>query len=258
MSKYIHNISGSIKTYHGAEIGDTSFYEIPLNLLVEFQTDISVLSDLLAGIIRMSSDGLTDYSSIPLNNLNFLKNENQEIDVDGRQIIRAAAGKAGWSYLAHPIEFETAKFNSLYEKDNLGNDRGFSSIKFYNASNVEVTDSANENTIVKTVILFKPSYDYELISGNLQQIDSPSTDVRLWVLGGIIELGSPYIKEFAGGLNMRFYGANESVKTDGRAAKYMKKDIVGVPYQANQLQVIVRHDAGIQHKLMLTLEYFRA
>ena len=56
---------------------------------------------------------------------------------------------------------------------------------------------------------------------------------------------------------MAFYGANESIKTDGRAAKYMKKDIVGVPYQANQIQVIVRHNAGIQHKLMLTLEYFR-
>jgi hypothetical protein len=174
----------------------------------------------------------------------------EDIDSQGRQILRVAAGQSGWVYTAHPIEFETAKLGSLFEKNYLNSSRGVSSIKFY--------DTNNESTIVKTVVLFKPPYDYELISGNLQQIAAPTSDVRIWVIGGIIELGGAYVKEFAGGINMAFYGANESVKTDGRAAKYMKKDIVGVPYQANQLQVIVTHGAGVQHKLMLTLEYFRA
>lgn len=184
--------------------------------------------------------------------------QNTEIDEQGRQVNRIAAASKGWTYLAHPIEFETAKIGSLYEKDKDGNNKNTSSIKFYDSNNTEVTDAQNEANIVKTVILFKPSYDYELIAGNLQQIDSPSTDVRLWVIGGLIELGGAYVKEFAGGLNMRYYGANESVKTDGRAAKYMRKDIPGVPYQGNQLQIIVKHNAGVQHKLMLTLEYFRA
>jgi hypothetical protein len=106
--------------------------------------------------------------------------------------------------------------------------------------------------------LFKPNYDYELIAGSIQQKASPSTDLRIWVVGGIVELGGAYVKEFAGGVNMAFFGENESLKTDGRAAKYMTKTISGVPYQANQLQVIIKHEAGIQHKLMLMLEYFRA
>lgn len=57
---------------------------------------------------------------------------------------------------------------------------------------------------------------------------------------------------------MRYIGADEEVKTDGRASKYMKKDIPGVPYQANQLKLIVRHSAGTQHKLMVMIEFFRA
>jgi hypothetical protein len=180
-----------------------------------------------------------------------------EIDRQGRQVLRIAAGQAGWSYIAHPIELETSKIGSLYEKLASGVDRGTSTIKFYDVNNAEVTDPLNEGDIVKTVVLFKPSYDYELISGGLQQIESPNTDVRVWVIGGIIELGGAYVKEFAGGLNMRFYGANESVKTDGRASKYMTKDIPNVPYQANQVQVIIRHDAGVKHRLKLILEYFR-
>lgn len=256
-NKYLHNISGVEKTYLGIPIPDGQFYQIPDSMLIKFQNDASIIADVIANLIRLSSDGLTDYSSVNISNLNFLKNEHYEVDSEGRQITRTAAGSKGWSYLAHPIEFETSKIGSLYEKLDTGLDRGVSSIKFYDSNDLEVTDILNESTIVRTVITFKPSYDYELIAGNIQQIDSPSTDVRIWVIGGILELGSPYVKEFAGGLNMRFYGANESLKTDGRAAKYMRKDIAGVPYQANQLRVIVRHDAGINHKLLLTLEYFR-
>lgn len=201
-----------------------------------------------------SSGHITDYADA----LAYLKDDILDIDDQGRQISRVAAGQAGWVYLCHPIEFETSKIDSLYEKLMSGSNRGCSSIKFYDANDAEVTDVQNEANIVKTVLLIKPSYDYELISGDIQQIESPSTDMRVWVNGGIIELGGAYIKEFAGGVNMRFFGAQESLKTDGRAAKYMKKDIVGVPYQANQFQITVKHDAGVNHDFMLMLEYFRA
>lgn len=257
-SKYIHNISGEAKTYQGIEINNSAFYQIPDNLLIEFQNESNLLSDLLSGSVRMSSDGITDYSTTAITNFNFLRNEHYEVDDEGRQVSRIAAASRGWTYLCHPIEFETSKINSLYEKLVSGTNRGFSSIKFYDANDAEVTDVQNEANIVKTVLLIKPSYDYELISGDIQQIESPSTDMRVWVNGGIIELGGAYVKEFAGGVNMRFFGAQESLKTDGRAAKYMKKNIAGVPYQANQLQVIIKHNAGVQHKFMLLLEYFRA
>lgn len=259
MSKYIYNPTLEAKTYEGNEVPAEGFYLISAERETSFASCSQLISDLASSVVKMSSNGTSALSGDGSDHVDFLKGTDRyEVDTDGRQIIRAAAGKLGWTYFAHPIEFETSKIDSLYEKDRLGNSRTTSSIKFYDANDVEVVDSQNETSIIKTVVLFKPSYDYELVAGNLQQIDAPSTDVRLWVVGGLIELGGPYVKEFAGGLNMRFFGANESVKTDGRAAKYMKKDISGVPYQGNQLQVIVRHDAGYKHKLMLTLEYFRA
>lgn len=257
-SKYLHNIAGVEKTYLGIPIPDNGFYQIPDSMLIKFQNDASVIADIISNLIRLSSDGLTDYSSINISNLNFLKNDHREVDSEGRQIIRTAAGSKGWSYLAHPIEFETSKIGSLYEKDHTNTSRGISSVKFYDADDIEVTEVINESSIVKTVVLVKPPYDYELIAGMLQQIESPLTDVRVWVIGGIIELGGAYVKEFAGGLNMRYYASNESLKTDGRASKYMRKDILGVPYQANQIQLITRHEAGVKHKLKLILEYFRA
>lgn len=257
-NKYLHNISGSQKVYLGITLENGDFYQIPSNTLIKFQNDATVMADILANSLRLSSDGITDYSTVNTINLNFLRNEHYEVDAQGRQIIRAAAGQAGWSYIAHPIEFQTAKFGSLYEKSYLAADRNVCSIKFYDVNDAEVTDAQYEANIVKTVILFKPSYDYEIVGGTLQQIESPTSDVRVWVVGGIIELGGAYVREFAGGLNMAYYSAHESLKTDGRAAKYMKKDIAGVAYQGNQLQIIVRHGAGVQHKLMVTLEYFRA
>jgi hypothetical protein len=182
----------------------------------------------------------------------------EDIDAQGRQIIRTASGQSGWTYFAHPIEFQTAKFGSLYGKNYSNSDRNDITIKFYDVNNAEVTDSQYEADVVKTVVLFKPNYDYEMISGYIRQVEKPSTDVRVWVVGGLIELGGAYVKEFAGGLNLSYIGADEELRTDGRAAKYMTKTIAGVPYQANQLQMIIRHNAGVQHKIMLVLEYFRA
>lgn len=262
MSKYIYNISGEAKTYQGIEIANNAFYQIPANLLTEYQNEANLLSDLLSGLVRMSSDGIAAYSTNALNNLNFLRNEQYEVDSEGRQIIRTAAGKAGWTYLCHPIEFETAKFSSLYSKKHDNTDRGDVTIKFYDSNNSEITTpgllNVNEASITKTVVRWSPDYDYEIVSGSIRQVSAPNTDVRVWTIGGIIELGGAYVKEFSGGLNLRYMGADEELRTDGRASKYMKKTVEGVPYNANQFEFIIRHNAGVQHKIMILLEYFRA
>lgn len=259
MAKHIYNPTLEAKTYEGVEVPAAGFYQIPTERGNSFASCSQLISDLALDIVKMSSNGTSALAGSSSNHVDFLKGiDPSEIDTDGRQIVRSAAGKSGWTYIAHPVEFQTSKFDSIYEKNQAGIDRGVSSIKFYDASNVEITSSSDEALITKTVLLVKPGYDFELVSGQLQQIDSPSSNLRVWVVGGIIELGGAYVKEFCGGANMKFLAGNEALKTDGRAAKFMKKDIVGVPYQANQIQVIIRHDAGYQHNLMLMLEYFRA
>lgn len=253
----VKNTTASSDIWCGMTIAPSDYYELQSSEVSKWQNDSKVLIDVASGNLIVNN-GTNDVLDVALA-INHLKEiVPSEVDTDGRQVTRTAAGKPGWSYLAHPIEFQTAKFGSVYEINSLGVSRGISSAKFYDVANVEVTDPAYESSIVKTVVLVKPGYDFELVAGTLQQITSPDSDVRIWVVGGVIELGGPYVKEFCGGLNMSFYSANESVRTDGRAAKYMKKDISGLPYQANQIQIIVRHSAGYQHRLMLTLEYFRA
>jgi len=180
-----------------------------------------------------------------------------EVDDQKRQIIRVATAQKGWSYIAHPIEFTTAKFNSLYSKDFQNNNRNNTTVKFYNNENEEVVSIEQEASIVKTVILFKPNYDYELICGSIKQIERPTTDMRVWCIGGMVEGGASTVKEFCGGINLKFIGADEQLKTDGRSSKYMIKDIENIPYQANQIQITVLHNAGIQHGIMLLLEYYR-
>jgi hypothetical protein len=182
---------------------------------------------------------------------------NIDIDLDDRQLIRLAYAKPGWSYLSYPIEFETSKLNSIYSKDWQGNDKTDLTIKFYNDNNVEVTSVVDEDTITRTEVVFKPNYDYELIGGSLRQTDITDSDLRLWVIGGVIELGNIGVKEFVSGINLRYIGKDEEFKTDGRASKYMKKTIAGIPYQGNQLKFILRHPAGLKHKICFNLEFFR-
>jgi len=259
MAKYIKNTDNTAKTWCGQEVAAGSYYLLESIEEAKWANDSTVMQSITSGTLLVSeSDSsaghITDYASA----INFLKGNVLDIDEQGRQVNRVAAGSKGWSYLAHPFEFETSKIGSGYAKDYLGNDRGDLGLKFYKADGTEVTNSADESLITKTVLTWSPNYDYELISGSIRQLATATSDVRLWVIGGITDLGGAYVKEFAGGLNLRYIGQDEEIKTDGRAAKYMKKTITGVPYNANKIQIIVKHDAGIQHKIMIILEYFRA
>jgi len=100
-------------------------------------------------------------------------------------------------------------------------------------------------------VTLKPDYDYDIIGGSIHQHITPVSDVRLWVVAGAVELGALGLKEFVGGLNMKYMGINEQIETDGRASARMNKTTTGVPYQTNQLQYIITHNAGHQHELML-------
>lgn len=256
MAKIIKNVDIVDHTYSGQLILAGNSYTVQQGEESSFINNDELLADISSGKIIIN-DGQNDISGI-VNQIKYLSDHFYELDEQGRQIVRTAAGRAGWTYLARSIELETSKIGSLFSQDYTGNNLTDVSLKFYNSNNQEVTTPNDEMSIVKTVLTVKPNYDYELISGNLRQQTSPNSDVRIWTIGGILELGGPYVKEFTQCINMKFIGADEQVTTDGRASKYMKKDIVGVPYQGNQLQVIIRHTAGVYHKIMLILEYFRA
>lgn len=223
------------------------------DLKITFKVAISGSEELILDSIVSNHDGVE------------ISEPEVEIDEEGRQISRVAAGKKGWVYNAHFFELETSKDGSLFCEDYTGTTCPSLSIKFYNNDNVEITDAGAYGTkqlhldaeCVKTEVLFKPNYDYELLSGTIR-LDIVSTeDCRLWVIGGMLEIGAAGTKEFAKGMNLKYLGVDEVIETDGRASKYMSKDVAGVPYQANQIKFIIKHSAGYKFKIMPALEYFR-
>lgn len=188
-----------------------------------------------------------------------------EVDIEGRQVTRVAAAKKGWAYIAHFFEFETSKDGSLFCEDWSGTVNPAFSMSFHKSDGTSIVDEGSyadkqahiDAECVETKVLYKPDFDYELVSGDIRMIMAPTEDCRTWVIGGAVELGAIGTKEFVSGVNFKFLGADEVVHTDGRASKFMAKTTTGVPYQTNQLQIIVRHSAGNRHRLMYSFEYFR-
>lgn len=190
-----------------------------------------------------------------------------EIDNEGRQVSRIAAGKKGWTYIAHPIEIETSVIDGCFSSEYTGTARTDFEMELYKADGTLITTQGVADTdCVKTVLTFKPLYDYEIISGNIFQSLTTTEDVRIWAIGGAFAVGSNTpvsVKEFASGINMKFIGNDDHIETDGRASKIMTKDITAYglafpTYQGNCFQFIITHPAGYKHNIMAVLEYFRA
>ena len=185
-----------------------------------------------------------------------------EIDDDGRQVQKSAATYKGWRYLAHPIELTTSKLNGCYSKDWTGTDRSDFTMKFYDVNGTELvagTQAELDTDCVKTEITFAPAYDYDIIGGNVFQHTRPTTDIRMWVIAGAIDLKHlpGTVTEFVGGLNFKFVSAEDHIETDGRASARLNQTTEGVPVPTNKMQYTFCHDAGHQHDIMIVVEYFR-
>lgn len=194
--------------------------------------------------------------------LNYLPSANgklQDEDINGRKVTRVAASNKGTSYRAHFFDFSTCTLDSLICEDWEGNNDMDIGMKFYDVNNVELTTQASIDTsCVKSIVTFKPMYDYELVSGTVNVQSSPSEDMRLWVVGGVPELGAAGVREFVRNLNIKYISPSETLQTDGRASKYMKKTTMGVPFNTNQLQIIIKcNTSGVKHPIMMAFEYFR-
>lgn len=184
-----------------------------------------------------------------------------QIDIDGAQIVRIKAAKKGWTYFACPIEFKTSTINSLYSKLYDGTNRPGITLKFYDSSNVEVTEpgimDVNESLIVKTVIDFEPPYDYEVIGGELRinQDITSLQDCRLYIIAVpdiSAEMGGS--KEMVGGINLKYLAPQNMLLVDGRVSKTL---IYNATYHTNKLRFVLIHDAGLKIDFHITLDLFR-
>lgn len=226
-----------------------SMHELRLGsdyLLVAFDGPLSVQSKLSA-----ESTEALDYET------NFQSTANLSFtDSSGTPLARARVTKTGWHAQPHFIEFETSSSGSVFNQDKDLNDLGFTSIKFYDSSNVElVTQQDIDTSCVKTVIDWEPTHDYGLLGGEVRQHTATTENIRMWVTAFPDAAAFGYIPvEFIeGGANLRYASSNPII-VDGKA----QKELLYTPgVGSNKIRFTIRHPAGIKHCISVELSIFK-
>ena len=245
-TRYIHNISGAEKTYRGVPIADGAFYQIELANLSWYQSSDDVLADLAADAIRMSADGVTDYSTSTADNIAFLMGSEPALkDSDGATISRTKLTTSGWHYHMYGFEFRIGTLNSVVDSG------GFVTIKYYDDDDVELTTQLQIDTdCVKTVVEWTPTYDYDIIGGQVWNRSTLSSDCHMDVKAAPGLADTEFIKN----INLR-YIQNSSISTDGRTPKRMTY-ISGL--KANTFQFTFSHNVGLDHNIQIAMELFKS
>jgi hypothetical protein len=185
-----------------------------------------------------------------------------DIDDSGRQITRITYNSDGWSFLAHFVELTTSTIGGIYCQDENGNEEIQHYAQFFDVDgNQLLTQAECDASCVKSVFTIIPAIDYEIVSGEIHQYERPTTNMRMHTrLGAFLPDGTPLsTKEFVRNLNMKFKDKAKAIVTDGRAPKMLRREFAGLPFDANQIQIIIYHpDAvGFKHECMIEIEYYR-
>lgn len=214
-------------------------------------------------IIHTDGDMSDEYAEYQAN---YQTNKNtviKETDSSGRAITKPAATQKGWHYQVHSVSFEVGKKDSTYNKDDNGNDLGYTEIKFYDHIDIEqATDITDQSQLFidanakKTVVRWCPTYDFEIISGSIKQISKKNTDIFLYVNAKVVTgypapndwLKVPFIQ---GGINLNYIGADEPLETNGRASKHFNGSL------GDHFEIVVNHEIIEKHKITILFETYK-
>ena len=183
----------------------------------------------------------------------------------------------GWKQQLFELEFKTSTIDSIHEKDINNNDIGWASLKFYkidNGSEVEIINPTQAELLtscIRTDMLWMPNIDYMILSGQISQQSMPLSDLFVWGVGVDLDaaLGGPQFAFAEGGINMDYVGERTAVGLKGVAGTILHYDKVWNPVTgdyvqlpaggmgSNRIRFIVRHGAGMQHRLQPIFEIFR-
>jgi len=231
------------------------YYDIPTIETSKWANNDEVLANLFNGNFLLTYPN-RNYNTVN-EAVNALKGLSKDADPTGREIVRYAATIKGWHYQAHSIEFEVNKLNSVYNRDADGNDLGYGEITIYDDQGNECTTQLSADSDgVKTVVTWKPDFDFEIISGNIRQATKETINSYVHVrLQSATGLPAPYdwfvVPFTQGGINLKYIGADEPLKTDGRASKLIPADSNGdyfeiiINYPKNTLTNENRHEMSI-------------
>jgi hypothetical protein len=237
------------------------YYDIPTLDVVNWANNDGVLEKLFSNDFILTYPGRS-YNTVN-EAVNAFKGFSKDFDQTGREIVRYAATVKGWHYQAHSVEFEANKLGSIYNKDADGNDLGYCELKIYDAIGNECTTQSSADTNgVKTVVTWKPDFNFEIISGNIRQATKESINSYIHVrLQSATALPAPHdwftVPFTQGGINLKYIGADEQLKTDGRASKLIKAGDNG-----DYFEIILNYDADLltnnnRHEMSVIFEIYK-
>lgn len=160
----------------------------------------------------------TDYTT------NYQADKNKIVeprDIDAVSYVRDKVTSLGWHY--HAMCFEVAlgtkDSDKCYKADKT--DYSFTSLKYYDVSDVEQTTQANiDANAVYAILDWEPTYNYDIVQASVHQASSPSSDIILSTIGvphlTVAQGGS---KVFVSGLNLKYIDKYQF--TNGRTSKHM-------------------------------------
>jgi hypothetical protein len=211
----------------------------------------------------VSSDDQTDFET------NYKSTINKTIDprdTDNVSLSRVKQTTTGWTIQDHKVELSLGTLSSLYSKKDTGADFNFSTVKYYELISSAETlitgaNAADQGYLtancIKTVIDWEPTFDYDIIGGEIRFSDTITQDVRLWVtavpdlpssMGGSKEL-------LTGGRNLKFIQPKSTINLDGRTAKRLSYN---ASYHTNKLRYAFRHDVGAAYSIEIALQFYKA
>lgn len=248
----IKNTTIKSKTWCGQIVEPLEQYKIEPHEIQRWSNSAEVMKDLISGEMVMLNE-----INQPINFLeaiDLLKGKiSQPSDSDGSPIVRLKTTKTGFHYQARSIGWTTSKHGSLINSNHLGIDRGDIVLRFFNKFDKEIISDSEFTQCTRTELNWWPQYDMELLGANIAIHNQPADNALLWVIvapdieptrGGSIAL--------IDGLNLRFI-KNHGI--DGRSAKHFPFDPIN---KSNSFRVIIKHEAGMQLDLQLTVEHFKA
>lgn len=161
----------------------------------------------------------------------------------------------GWRQQLREFEFVTSSYDAadVHEKDVNNNDFNFVTVTCYDSADAEITDPADLGTAVKTVVDWSPTHDFAIIGGYLRQAATPASNLYVWVQT-LVATGLAAPNDFLpvtfaeGGVNMFYLNARDRVGMNGTAASVLTSN--------DFVRTVVRHDAGIEHRIQVNLEIY--
>ena len=174
------------------------------------------------------------------------------IDVDGDKQFRIKEASKGWHLQPHFVNLQTSCIGQTlgeFDKDLVA--LGWSTLEYYKlVSDVltATTDEADRDLVVATVLEFAPPYDYEIKSGEIKVLKTPTDLCCLFPISSPDIAAPAGSKMFAtGGIDLRFLQDGETEKLESQSSKFLPYKYTGLPDGwTNKIQLYIRHHPGIK------------